>query len=52
MYTNPMIRERERMQLATLVGLLFAPLRAAAYIVGALIGSIIGGFVQAWKDVA
>lgn len=52
MNLHPVVSQGKREQLATLTMAVSAVPRALAWFVGAVIGSIVAGFLQGWRDAA
>jgi hypothetical protein len=46
----PIVPDRRRIHANAFVRLATSPLRAVMWIIGAVLGSIVAGFVQGWRD--
>jgi hypothetical protein len=52
MQTSPVISQHRRDRLASATMFVSAVPRALAWLLGALLGSLVAGFVQGWRDAA
>jgi len=50
MSMSPLLSQSDRNGVGTIVRALTAIPRAATWLIGAVIGSIVAGFVQGWRD--
>lgn len=49
---QPLMDDEFRLVTADVVRIIMAPVRGAAWVLGALLGSLVAGFVCGWRDAA